>query len=61
MYGGYDSVFSVTREYKLRWKELPGMVFSKLLKISPSVFPLFLADSAAAYACNIFFSNVNVQ
>lgn len=24
MYGGYDSVFSVTREYKLRWKELPG-------------------------------------
>jgi hypothetical protein len=24
--GKYDSVFSVTREYKLRWKELPGMI-----------------------------------
>jgi N-acylneuraminate cytidylyltransferase len=23
MDGGYDSVFSVTRDYKLRWKELP--------------------------------------
>ena len=37
MDGGYDSVFSVTREYKLRWKELPGMVFSNFLKIFPSL------------------------
>jgi CMP-N-acetylneuraminic acid synthetase len=26
----YDSVFSVTREYKLRWKELPGMISDTL-------------------------------
>lgn len=38
MDGGYDSVFSVTRDYKLRWKELPGMVFSNFLKIFPSLF-----------------------
>jgi len=37
MDGGYDSVFSVTRDYKLRWKELPGMVFSNFLKILTSL------------------------
>jgi CMP-N-acetylneuraminic acid synthetase len=44
MDGGYDSVFSVTREYKLRWKELSGAVFSNLVKIFPPVFLPFLAD-----------------
>lgn len=39
MDGGYDSVFSVTREYKLRWKELPGMVFINLLNFFTSHSP----------------------
>jgi N-acylneuraminate cytidylyltransferase len=29
--GKYDCVFSVTREYKLRWKKLPGMISDNLL------------------------------
>jgi hypothetical protein len=31
--GMYDCVFSVTREYKLRWKKLPGMVSYNLFNI----------------------------
>jgi len=60
MDGGYDSVFSVTREYKLRWKELPGMVFSNFLKIFPSL-SLSSRSVPLHIACNIFFGNVNIQ
>jgi len=55
MDGGYDSVFSVTRDYKLRWKELPGMVFSNFLKIFPS---LFLSSRSMLLHMHATFSSV---
>lgn len=30
--GKYDCVFSVTREYKLRWKKLPGIISDNLFQ-----------------------------
>jgi CMP-N-acetylneuraminic acid synthetase len=53
MDGGYDCVFSVTREYKLRWKELPGTVFSNLLKTFASFSSrrMLLHVHIALYMC----------
>jgi CMP-N-acetylneuraminic acid synthetase len=53
--GSYDSVFSVTREYKLRWKELPGMVFSNFLKVFPSIS---LSSTPVLLHMHVTFSSV---